>query len=60
MSDVKLRTIVLYEHYFSKFYGRQGQKVKDKIVWTFRIIETQHHIISDYLKHVEEKKGFMK
>jgi phage-related protein len=50
MSDVKLRTIVLYEHYFSKFYGRQRQKVKDKIV-------TQHHIPSDYLKHVEGTEG---
>ena len=57
MSDVKLRTIVLYEHFFSEFYGRQRQKVKDKIVWTFRIIETQHHIPSDYLKHVEGTEG---
>ena len=57
MSDVKLRTIVLYEHYFSEFYGRQRQKVKDKIVWAFRIIETQHHIPSDYLKHVEGTEG---
>jgi phage-related protein len=57
MSDVKLRTVVLYEHYFSEFYGRLRQKVKDKIVWTFRIIETQHHIPSDYLKHVEGTEG---
>ena len=31
--------------------------MKDKIVWTFRIIETQHHIPSDYLKHVEGTEG---
>jgi phage-related protein len=57
MSDVKLRTIVLYEHYFSEFYGRQRQKVKDKIVWTFRIIETQKQIPTDYLKHIEGTDG---
>ena len=54
---MKNSIIVLYEHYFSEFYGRQRQKVKDKIVWTFRIIETQHHIPSDYLKHVEGTEG---
>ena len=57
MNDVKLRTIILYKNYFSEFYEKQKQKVKDKILWTFRIIETQQQIPTDYLKHMEGTKG---
>ena len=57
MNDVKLRTIILYKNYFSEFYEKQKQKVKDKILWTFRIIETQQHIPTDYLKHMEGTEG---
>jgi phage-related protein len=57
MNDVKLRTIILYKNYFSEFYEKQKQKVKDKILWTFRIIETQKQIPSDYLKHMEGTEG---
>ena len=57
MNDVKLRTIILYKNYFSEFYEKQKQKVKDKILWTFRIIETQQQIPTDYLKHMEGTEG---
>jgi phage-related protein len=57
MSDSKLRTVTLYKDYFSDFYQKQKQKVKDKILWTFRIIETQKQIPASYLKHVEETDG---
>ena len=57
MSERKLRTIVLYEHYFSDFFIRQRQKVKDKIIWVFRIIETQQHIPSEYFKSMEGTNG---
>ena len=57
MSETKLRTIVFYEHYFSEFYLKQKQRVKDKIIWTLRILETQPHIPSDYLKHMEGTHG---
>jgi len=57
MSEIKLRTINLYKDYFSDFYQKQRQKVKDKILWTFRIIETQKHIPTDYLKHIEGTDG---
>lgn len=53
MSEKKLRTVTLYKDYFSDFYYKQKQKVKDKILWTFRIIETQKQIPADYLKHME-------
>jgi len=49
MSDIKLRTVTLYKDYFSDFYKKQKQKVKEKILWTFRIIETLQQIPTDYL-----------
>ncbi len=57
MSEIKFRTITLYKHYFSDFYNKQTQKVKDKILWTFRIIETQQYIPTDYFKHIEGTEG---
>ena len=57
MSEIKLRTVTLYKDYFSDFYQKQKQKVKDKILWTFRIIETQKQIPTDYLKHMEGTDG---
>lgn len=57
MSDNKVRTIHLYKNYFSDFYDKQRQKVKDKIIWTFRLIETIQQVPTDYLKHLEETDG---
>ena len=57
MSDIKIRSINLYKDYFSDFFQNQKQKVKDKILWTFRIIETQKQIPTDYLKHLEGTNG---
>ena len=57
MNEKKLRTVVLYKDYFSEFYEKQKQKVKEKIIWTFRIIETQQQIPTDYLKHMEGTDG---
>lgn len=57
MSEIKLRKIELYKNYFSDFYIKQKQHVKDKILWTFRIIETQKHIPTDYFKHMEGTDG---
>ena len=47
----------MYKDYFSDFYEKQKQKVKDKILWTLRIIETQQQIPTDYLKHMEGTDG---
>lgn len=57
MSEIKLRTVTLYKNYFTDFFEKQKQKVKDKILWTFRIIETQKQIPTDYLKHMEGTDG---
>jgi phage-related protein len=57
MSEIKLRTVTLYKDYFSDFYKKQKQKVRDKILWTFRIIETQKQVPTDYFKHLEGTEG---
>ena len=57
MSNEKVRTIFLFKDYFTDFYEEQRQKVKDKILWTFRIIETQKQVPEDYLKHMEGTDG---
>ncbi|MCO5236018.1 MAG: type II toxin-antitoxin system RelE/ParE family toxin [Chitinophagaceae bacterium] len=57
MANQKLRTITLYKNYFSDFYYKQRQKVKDKILWTFRLIETIQPVPTDYLEHMEGTDG---
>jgi phage-related protein len=57
MSEIKFRTVTLYKNYFTDFYVKQKQKVKDKILWTFRIIETQMQIPTDYFQHIEGTDG---
>ena len=57
MSNQKIRTIFLYQDYFQDFYVKQKQKVKDKILWTFRLIETIEKVPEDYLKHLSGTDG---
>ncbi len=57
MSNQKIRTIFLYQNYFEDFYTKQKQKVKDKILWTFRLIETIEQVPEDYLKHLSGTDG---
>lgn len=49
----KLRTVTLYKEYFTDFYHKQRQKVKDKILWTLKIIEITQQIPAEYFKHIE-------
>jgi len=49
----KVRTIIIYKDYFSGFFVKQRQKVKDKIIWTFDLIEESHRVPETYLKHLE-------
>ncbi|MFN3999981.1 type II toxin-antitoxin system RelE/ParE family toxin [Algoriphagus sp.] len=57
MSEVKLRTITIYKNHFSDFYKEQKEKVKEKILWTLRIIETLKQIPTEYFKHLEGTEG---
>lgn len=54
---MKYRTIIFYKDYFEKFFVKQRQKVRDKIIWTFDLIENLPRIPELYLKHIEKTEG---
>lgn len=53
----KQRTIIFYKTYFDDFFKGQKQKVKDKIIWTFDLIEELQRVPETYLKHIENTDG---
>ena len=53
----KIRSVILYKDYFVDFYNSQRQKVKDKILWTLKAIESIQHIPEEYFKHLEDTDG---
>lgn len=55
--EKKQRTIIFYKNYFDDFFREQKQKVKDKIVWTFDLIEELQRVPETYLKHIENADG---
>ena len=50
---MKVRTIIFYKNYFQDFFVKQRQKVRDKIVWTFDLIEIIDKVPETYLKYLE-------
>jgi phage-related protein len=53
----KYRTIIFYKDYFQEFFEKQRDKLKDKIIWTFELIEDLPRIPETYLKHIENTDG---
>lgn len=53
----KHRTIIFYKNYFQDFFIKQKTKVKDKIIWTFELIEELQRVPETYLKHIENTEG---
>jgi phage-related protein len=53
----KFRTITLYKDYFEIFFAKQRQKVKDKILWTLKLIEEVQFVPETYLKHLTGTDG---
>ena len=51
------RTIIFYKDYFQDFFVKQQDKVKDKIIWTFDLIEELPRVPETYLKHIENTDG---
>lgn len=51
------RIIIFYKTYFEDFFKEQKQKVKDKIIWTFDLIEELQRVPETYLKHIENTDG---
>jgi len=57
VKNQKYRTIIFYKDYFQAFFLKQGDKVKDKIIWTFNLIEELQRVPETYLKHIENTDG---
>jgi len=53
----KVRTIIFYKNYFQDFFLKQRKKVKEKIIWTFDLIEEMPRISETFLKHIENTNG---
>lgn len=53
----KARKVVFYKDYFEKFFVKQREKVRDKIIWTLELIEELPYIPETYLKHLEGTDG---
>ena len=53
----KYRTVITYKNYFEDFLAKQRQKVKEKIFWTFLLMEEIQKIPENYLKHLEGTEG---
>jgi phage-related protein len=53
----KTRTVLFYKDYFNDFFVKQREKVKAKIVWTFKLIEEIEQVSEQYLKHIENTNG---
>ena len=48
----KYRTVITYKNYFEDFLAKQRQKVREKIFWTFLLMEEIQKIPDNYLKHL--------
>ncbi len=53
----KRRTILFYKTYFEEFFVTQRDKVKDKFIWTFSLIEEIYKVPEIYLKYLESTDG---
>jgi phage-related protein len=56
-SKRKHRTAIFYKDYFEKFFVKQTEKVKAKIIWTIELIEELEIVPQVFLKHIESTDG---
>ena len=54
---MKRRELFFFKDYFEIFYDKQTDKVKNKILWTFKVIEELNQIPEVYLKHIKSSSG---
>lgn len=51
------RQIIFYESYFQDFFLEQNSKVREKIAYVFRVINSVQNIPTKFLKHLEGTDG---
>ncbi len=54
---MKFRIAIFYKDYFEKFFLKQSEKTKSKVIWTIQLIEEQERVPEKYLKHIESTDG---
>jgi len=52
MKNLKYRQVFLYKNYFTDFLNIQRPKVRLKILWTLKLVETLQFVPQDYFKHI--------
>ncbi|MFM2387559.1 MAG: hypothetical protein RL660_2316 [Bacteroidota bacterium] len=57
MEEIKYRESFLYKGYFDEFFSKQKQKVKAKILWTIKLIETIEFVPEEYFKHLDSTES---
>ena len=53
----RFRTIIFYKNYFEDFFLKQSNKVKNKVIWTFDLIEELPRVPETYLKNIQDTDG---
>ena len=53
----KIRTIKLFKTYYKDFYVSQAQKVRDKINFVLKMVETQQIIPKKFFRFIEGSDG---
>ena len=53
----KHRKITFYKNYFQDFFSKQTKKVREKIIWTFDLVEDVQRVPETYLKYLVNTDG---
>ncbi len=56
-TNKKFRTAIFYKNYFEKIFIQQNNRVKEKTLWTIRLIEDVEVVPSIYLKRITGTDG---
>lgn len=51
------RRIIFYESYFQDFFLEQNSKVREKIAYVFKVINSVQNVSTKFLKHLEGTDG---
>lgn len=53
----QVRSLKVYGEDFWEFYNKQTAKVRERILWTIRLIRDLQRVPEQYLKHLEGTNG---
>ena len=56
-TNKKFRKAFFYKNYFERFFIQQNNRVKEKILWTIRLIEDVEIVPAIYLKFISGTNG---